>query len=69
MSAGQAGEPGPGDMTILSKASSSYSQKCMHSHAHSSLRTTTGGTKEWNQKITIVLVKQGNKGCQKFWTC
>lgn len=38
------GEPGPGEMTILSNAFFSYKQSYMYSHVHSSLYITTGAT-------------------------
>lgn len=44
MSAGHAGDPGPGEMTMLSKARSLYTRLKTSLHVHSSLRTTTGGT-------------------------
>uniref|UniRef100_A0A0A9D854 Uncharacterized protein n=1 Tax=Arundo donax TaxID=35708 RepID=A0A0A9D854_ARUDO len=44
MSPGHAGDPGPGEMTMLSKAFSLYTRLNTSLHVHSSLRTTTGGT-------------------------
>lgn len=59
ISAGHVGEPGPGDITILSNAFSLYKYRTTSSHVHSSFRTTTGGTGTISQhkdvKITCVL--------------
>lgn len=60
ISPGQAGEPGPGDITMLSNAISSYKYRQISLHVHSSLRTTTGGTvtvtQQKNVKTTIIPV-------------
>lgn len=52
MSTLHVGDPGPGEITMLSKAFSSYKQYRAYSHVHSSLRTTTGGTENHHKTST-----------------
>lgn len=44
MSSARTGDPGPGEITILSKARSSYSKTCNSSNVISSFFSTTGAT-------------------------
>jgi hypothetical protein len=44
MSSARTGDPGPGEMTMLSKALSSYSKTCNSSNVISSFFSTTGAT-------------------------
>lgn len=71
ISSGHAGEPGPGDITILSNAFSSYKYRQMSLHVHSSLRTTTGGTGTVTQHKgvkTMIILACINIYDHKDWT-
>lgn len=62
MSLGHAGDPGPGEITMLSKALFLYTQLYTSLHAHSSLRTTTGGTADADERQDTI-----QQAAEKVW--